>query len=207
MSGAIMPAPLAMPLMVTVALPSLAVAVATLGNVSVVMIALAASSHIPGRAAANMPSITPSNAWAFRGSPITPVEARNTSAGRQPTARAVMSAVNLQAWRPFFPVKALAFPELTTSARCLAPLRCARDHSTGADGHLERVKTPATVVPWSNNTNSTSVRPAYLIPAAAVARRTPAIAGMVGVDFGARGETGEVMGSLAGRRDSAIVMR
>ena len=48
MSGAIMPAPLAMPLMVTVALPSLAVAVATLGKVSVVMIALAASSHGSG---------------------------------------------------------------------------------------------------------------------------------------------------------------
>ncbi len=43
MSGAIMPAPLAMPLMVTVALPSFAVAVATFGKVSVVMMALAAS--------------------------------------------------------------------------------------------------------------------------------------------------------------------
>ena len=42
MSGAIMPAPLAMPLMVTVALPSFTVAVATFGKVSVVMIALAA---------------------------------------------------------------------------------------------------------------------------------------------------------------------
>ncbi|MHC2805372.1 hypothetical protein ACVMII_005118 [Bradyrhizobium diazoefficiens] len=42
-SGAIMPAPLAMPLMVTLALPSLTVAVATLGKVSVVMIALAAA--------------------------------------------------------------------------------------------------------------------------------------------------------------------
>jgi hypothetical protein len=41
MSGAIMPAPLAMPLMVTLALPSLTVAVATFGKVSVVMIALA----------------------------------------------------------------------------------------------------------------------------------------------------------------------
>src|SRR6185437_15280044 len=40
MSGAIMPAPLAMPLMVTLALPSLTVAVATFGKVSVVMIAL-----------------------------------------------------------------------------------------------------------------------------------------------------------------------
>ena len=44
MSGAIMPAPLAMPLIVTVVLPSLTVAVATLGKVSVVMIAFAAAS-------------------------------------------------------------------------------------------------------------------------------------------------------------------
>ena len=40
MSGAIMPAPLAKPLMVTVAPPSRALAVASFGNVSVVMIAL-----------------------------------------------------------------------------------------------------------------------------------------------------------------------
>jgi len=64
-----------------------------------------------------MPAITPSNACALRGSPMTPVEARNTSAGLQPTARAAIAAVNLQASRPVLPVKALALPELTTSAR------------------------------------------------------------------------------------------
>src|SRR6202035_5919208 len=42
MSGAIMPAPLAMPLIVTVALPSFTGAVATLGKVSAGMIAFAA---------------------------------------------------------------------------------------------------------------------------------------------------------------------
>ena len=50
MSGAIMPAPLAMPLTVTVALPMRAAAVATLGKVSVVMIALAAARKSPGLA-------------------------------------------------------------------------------------------------------------------------------------------------------------
>ncbi len=55
MSGAIMPAPLAMPLTVTVALPMRAVAVATLGNVSVVMIALAAARKSPGLARATRP--------------------------------------------------------------------------------------------------------------------------------------------------------
>src|SRR5258708_4583878 len=147
MSGAIMPAPLAKPLIVTVALPSFAVAVATLGNVSVVMIALAASSQASGRVAATRPSITPSNALALSGSPITPVEARNTSAGLQPMARAAISAVNLHAVRPVLPVNALALPELTTSARGFAPLSRSRHHSTGADGHFDVVKTPATVVP------------------------------------------------------------
>ena len=143
MSGAIMPAPLAMPLIVTLALPIFAVAVATFGNVSVVMIALAAARKSPVCARATSPSITPSKACAFNGSPITPVEARKTSAGLQPIARAAICAVNLQASRPLLPVNALALPELTTSARALPAFRCARHHSTGADGHFERVKTPA----------------------------------------------------------------
>ena len=62
MSGAIMPAPLAMPLIVTVGRCRCStVAVATFGNVSVVMIALAASSQSPASASATRPSITPSN--------------------------------------------------------------------------------------------------------------------------------------------------
>ena len=141
MSGAIMPAPLAMPLIVTVALPRRAVAVATFGKVSVVMMALAASSQPPACALATRPSITPPNWLAGSGSPITPVEARNTSPGLQPAALAASSAVNLQASRPVLPVKALALPELTTSARAAA-LSLSRHHSTGADGHFERVNTP-----------------------------------------------------------------
>ncbi len=158
MSGAIMPAPLAMPLMVTVALPIRAFAVATLGKVSVVMIALAASSQPSSRASATSRSMTPSNASALSGSPITPVEARKTSSALQPTALAASWAVKAQAVRPVLPVKALALPELTTSARALRPLSLARHHSTGADGHFDLVKTPATAVPGSNGTSSTSVR-------------------------------------------------
>ena len=106
-----------------------------------------------------------------------------------PTARAAMSAVNLQACRPVLPVKALALPELTTSARGFAPLRWSRHHSTGADGHFDWVNTPAMTLPSSSSASSTSVRPAYLMPAAAVASLTPAIAGMSGTLVGARGET------------------
>ena len=91
MSGMIMPAPLAMPLMVTLALPSFTVAVATFGKVSVVMIALAAPIQSSGAAASASVASTPSNLVASSGSPITPVEARNTSSALQPTALAAIA--------------------------------------------------------------------------------------------------------------------
>src|SRR6266700_5024938 len=115
------------------------------------------------------------------------------SAAAQTMARAAIFAVNWQACRPVLPVKALALPELTTSARALPCLRMARHHSTGADGHLDLVKTPATVVPGASSASSTSVRLAYLMPAAAVASFTPATGGMSGMDFGARGVFAMVM--------------
>ena len=91
MSGMIMPAPLAMPLMVTLALPSFTVAVATFGKVSVVMIALAALIQSPGCAASASVASTPSNFVASSGSPITPVEARKISLVEQPTAFAAIA--------------------------------------------------------------------------------------------------------------------
>jgi hypothetical protein len=88
------------------------------------------------------------------------VEARKISAGLQAAALAVMSAVSLVAARPLLPVKALALPELTTSARALPAFTLSRHHSTGADGHFDLVNTPAVVVPGVNSASSTSVRPA-----------------------------------------------
>src|ERR1700694_3667282 len=99
--------------------------------------------------------MTLANFLASSGSPMTPVEARKTSVPGQDSALAASPAVSLAASRPFLPVKALALPELTTSARAERPLMRARHHSTGADGHLERVKTPAAVVPLSKATSST----------------------------------------------------
>ena len=120
MSGAIMPAPLAMPLIVTVALPIFAVAVATLGNVSVVMIARAAARKSPDCARATRPSITPLEGLRLRAARRSRRSRRGTyrPACSQPPARR-SAAVNLQASRPVLPVKALALPELTTSARAL----------------------------------------------------------------------------------------
>ena len=132
--------------------------------------------------------MTAANFEASSGSPITPVEARKTSDGLHPTAAAVMSAVSRVASRPDLPVNALALPELTTSARALPPLRWARHQSTGADGHFERVNTPATVVPRSSSASTTSVRPGYRMPAAAVASLTPSTGGRMGKCGGASGE-------------------
>src|SRR6478609_2181064 len=145
--------------------------------------------------------MTPPNFVASSGSPITPVDARKISEGLQPAAAAATLAVSLVASRPDLPVKALALPELTTSARAVPCLSCARHQSTGADGHFERVNTPATAVPGSNSASRTSVRPAYRIPAAAVASLTPGIAGMSGTLTGARGETDVLMSVSYENRD------
>src|SRR5262245_30292381 len=103
--------------------------------------------------------MTAANLAASSGSPITPVEARNTSLGRQPRALAAKAAVIFVASRPFFPVNALALPEFTTRARAAPPASRARHHSTGADAQRDRVKTPATAVPLSKAASSTSARP------------------------------------------------
>ena len=103
--------------------------------------------------------MTPLNLVASSGSPMTPVEARKISPKGAPVALPAISAVSLAALAPTLPVKALALPELTTNARALPPFSLARHQSTGAEGHLDLVKTPATCVPLSNRASVTSVRP------------------------------------------------
>ena len=159
MSGAIMPAPLATPAMLTVTPAISTAAPAPLGKVSVVMIARPVSIHSPGVARAAQSSRTPSNFEASSGSPMTPVEAMTISPGLQPMARAAMSAVFATAAAPSRPVKALALPELTTRPRTVRPFRASRHQSTGADGHLDFVKTPAASVPSSRTASITSRRP------------------------------------------------
>ena len=157
--------------------------------------ALAAWSQPPGTASATRRSITPANFVASSGSPITPVEASSTSPGLHPAAFAARSAVSLVAVRPDLPVNALALPEFTTSAVAVPLLIWSRHQSTAADGHFERVNTPDAVVPGSSSTIKTSVRPGYRMPAAAVARRTPATGGSSGKPSGASGETVGAMSS------------
>ena len=189
MSGAIMPEPFAMPLSVTATSPISARWVASLGNVSVVMMARAASVQRLSAASAAIFAITLSNLDASSGSPMTPVEAMNTCSGAQPAASAANFAVASTASAPRWPVKALALPEFTTSALASPCWSCARHQSTGADAVLERVSTPPACVPSGNSASSTSVRPAYLIPASATANRTPGIGGNSASALGANGET------------------
>src|SRR5258708_25833534 len=114
MSGAIIPDPLQKPLRRTVVPSIVALAVAPLGNVSVVMIARAAGSH----AAASSSAATFGRAALIRsaggGSPMTPVEAINTSRGTQSNSRAAVAAELSTTWRPARPVQTLALPDLTT---------------------------------------------------------------------------------------------
>ncbi len=159
MSGAIMPEPLAMPLMTTCALPIRAVRVAPLGKVSVVMMAAAACSQPRGLVSAAKAGSAATILAEGGGSPMTPVEAMKTSWGLQPTACAAAWAVRLTVSMPLRPVKALELPELTTTARARPWRRPARHQSTGAEAIAERVKTPAIAVPGSKTASIRSVRP------------------------------------------------
>ena len=158
MSGWIMPEPLAMPLMVTGTPSIAAVRVTSFAKVSVVMIAAAAAAQASdSRSAASCGSAAVMRS-SGSGSPMTPVEATNTSVGLQPSRPAAAFTVRSTLAVPTLPVKALALPELTRMARALPPFRCLRQRSTGAEAVSERVNTPATVVPGSNASRQTSAR-------------------------------------------------
>jgi len=92
------------------------------------------------------------------GTPITPVEATNTSEGSQPRCPATRAAIASTAARPRVPVKALLFPALTTSARARPSTSASRHHSTSGDGQRLLVSTPATLVPGSSVTKVRSHR-------------------------------------------------
>ncbi len=119
MSGAIMPEPLQMPLILT-GTPSIsATACAPLAKVSVVMIA---------RAAFAQPSSV--RRWTILASssstPITPVEATITSRCRQSKRLPAAEQTLRTASAPGRPVKELAQPALTTRARTPSPLVISR---------------------------------------------------------------------------------
>src|ERR1700742_4330417 len=103
------------------------------------MIACAAAFHSPADApSAILPKIFVILS-AGSGSPITPVEARNTSEDRQPITPAADSATARAPSKPALPVKALALPLFTTSPRAWPAAREALHQSTGAEAVLDLV--------------------------------------------------------------------
>ncbi len=74
------------------------------------------------------------------------------------------SAMRATSAAPERPVKALALPEFTSTAKprpsSAGRVRHSWHHSTGAARVEERVKTPATLLPGATSTSITSLRPA-----------------------------------------------
>ena len=127
-----MPDPLAIPAMVTGVSPIMQLALAPFANVSVVMMAAAASCHEVLSCLTNVSNFAARMA-ASSGSPITPVEATMMASGAQPRqlASAVVDSETVRV--PIAPVKALALPALTRMAEIAVPSESrSRDHSTGA---------------------------------------------------------------------------
>ncbi len=123
-----------------------------------VMIASAAARQPPAEPCSASPARTRVIFCAGSGSPMTPVEAKNTSCALHPTTAAADSATSRAPSNPALPVKALALPLFTTSARALPAFTPVRHHSTGADDVLDLVNTPATWVPGASTAIRTSVR-------------------------------------------------
>ncbi|CAI8205158.1 MAG: Uncharacterised protein [SAR116 cluster bacterium] len=184
--GAIMPDPLAMPAMVTGVSPIMQLALAPFANVSVVMMAEAASCHEALSCLTNV-SNSAARMAASSGSPITPVEATMMASGAQPRERASAVVDSEMVCLPAAPVKALALPALTRMAEMAVPSASrSRDHSTGGAAVSDCVNTAASVLPSAQRISIRSSRPAYFSPVAAVPSDRPAIAGMSGNVSGTR---------------------
>ena len=114
--GASIAAPFAMPPTVTfVPSASSTRSRASLRTVSVVRMASAARS--PCAPSVSASSGMPASMGAMgSGTPMRPVEHTSTSSGAHPRLSAVSSHIRRASRRPFSPVAALAFPELSTTA-------------------------------------------------------------------------------------------
>ena len=175
-SGLIIPEPLAMPVIVT-GLPATSIrALSPLGAVSVVMMACAASAQPAGDSFGTACSIAERIASTGNRSPMTPVENGSTDSPEQsePRHRATCSQSLVASSRPLAPVAALALPLLISNARRL-PVRIRSSAMiTGGARNAFCVKTPATADSRASSMTARSSRCRCLMPAQAVARRTPA---------------------------------
>jgi hypothetical protein len=123
MLGWIMPEPLAIAPMVTVLPPTMQVTATSFFMVSVVMMALAASSEPSGDSALTTSGMPFSIAAMFRVLPMTPVEATTKSSDLRPVASAACWHI-ARAFSWLMGAHALAFPLLTTIPRATPFSRC-----------------------------------------------------------------------------------
>ena len=178
MLGRIMPAPLAIPVIVTTAPPVNVTRLENaLGTVSVVMIASAAWAQLSSCASAKAAGKPAIRRACGNGSMMTPVEKGSTWPGDMSSNWA--SAMQL-AWarcRPSSPVPALALPVLISKARMPPWLAAAPKWSrlicTGAAQKRFCVNTAPTAAPSSSSSTARSLRLALRIPASAMPQRTP----------------------------------
>ena len=127
MFGRIMPAPLLMPVMLTVRAPNCTCTLAALGTVSVVMMPSAALAQWAACASANAAGNPATMRSTGSGSMITPVENGRICSAVQFSKLASAAQVWFAWARPGAPVPALALPVLMTKARTAAPAaRCCR---------------------------------------------------------------------------------
>ena len=177
MSGLIIPAPLAIPLMVTLSCPSEIRWLTNFGAVSVVMIAVAAATQPSARCDSPIRPIVSCMRATGRRSPITPVEKGATADSARPRVLAAAAQSSSASRSPASPVAALALPLLMRRARTLPHSRFSA-MLTGAARKLLFVKTAATLVASAKTISTTSSRARssrsdVLMAAAALARLTP----------------------------------
>ena len=141
MFGAIMPQPLAIPPMVK---PS-PWTTASLGLVSVVRIASAASVPPSRDRLPASVGVAPRIVSIGSGKPISPVELTSISPASQPIAAAAAAHIASASARPGAPVPALALPELTITPAARPPLAASRSRqaSIGGAANLLVVNTAA----------------------------------------------------------------
>ena len=182
--GASMPTPLIMPPALQATPSAVRETASSLGTVSVVIMARAASWPASG-VGASAPAARPApdrRAGMSRGTPMTPVEHTRTSSGRtgrcgseSVSSSATRAAVAAASSAPRAPVQALAEPELRMTARAPPSATAARDHATGAATTRLVVKTPAATSSGpSLTTRARSGLPEALRPARTPAARNPA---------------------------------
>ena len=170
MFGLIMPAPLAMPMSRTRSPSCSTSPQATLGKVSVVMMALAVSMAPADARLSPRAGMAAFQRFMRNCAPITPVEAGSRSSGPTPTALPAISMATRQLTSPSSPVQALAWPELITNPRRTGSFSSISRHwTTGAAGKRLVVKVPATTPGRSLRITPRSYLPSRLKPAMAAA--------------------------------------